>query len=164
VIAVKVALAIWGERVSPVFDVSREVVLVTIRNGVLGPRRRERLEVPTDELRVERLTALGIDTLVCGAISARLQRAIASRRVRVISFVAGDARDVLQALAAGALPAREFTMPGCEAPLRPSRRRARFTGRGERSGRSHRPSPARTLRRGDRRAYRPTARSESGAR
>lgn len=109
----KVALTIWGARISPVFDVSRELMVLTIHGSVIGVPRRERLEVPTADLRVERLTALGIDTLVCGAISGRLHRALASRGVRVIGFVTGDADEVLRALVAGTLPAPAFTMPGC---------------------------------------------------
>ena len=109
----KVALTVWGGRVAPVFDVSREVTVLTIQDAVMGAPRRVRIEVPTPELRVERLAALGIDTLVCGAISAPLQRDLANRGVRVIGFVAGDADEVLRALAGGALPAPEFVMPGC---------------------------------------------------
>lgn len=126
----KTAVAVWNGRVSPVFDVSREVVVLTIENRTVTERRNERIDAPTAGRRMERLMELGVGTLICGAISAPLYGELGARGVRVIGFVAGDVEDVVRAFLAGELPAPGMSMPGC------GRRRNRFRGgRGRGGGR-----------------------------
>jgi predicted Fe-Mo cluster-binding NifX family protein len=110
---VKAALTVWNGRVSPVFDVSREAVILTIEKGAVTARRREGIEAPTAALKIERLTELGVQTLICGAISAPLHRELTARGVRVLGFVAGEIDEVVQAFLAGTLPAPALSMPGC---------------------------------------------------
>jgi predicted Fe-Mo cluster-binding NifX family protein len=109
----KAALTVWDGRVSPVFDVSREAVILTITNRAVGVRSTENIEAPTAALKIERLIVLGVDTLICGAISEPLHRELTLRGVKVFGFVAGEIDEVVQALIAGALPASALSMPGC---------------------------------------------------
>jgi predicted Fe-Mo cluster-binding NifX family protein len=109
----KVALTIWDGRVSPVFDVSREALVLTIDGGGVTERRIERLDVASPEHKVGRLAALGVDTLICGAISDSPYQELVSRGVQVLGFVAGDAEAVVEAFQAGRLPSAAFSMPGC---------------------------------------------------
>jgi predicted Fe-Mo cluster-binding NifX family protein len=109
----KAALTVWDGRVSPVFDVSREAVILTITNRAVGVRSTENIEAPTAALKIERLIELGIETLICGAISEPLHRELTLRGVKVLGFVAGEIDEVVQALIAGTLPASVLSMPGC---------------------------------------------------
>ena len=43
----KAALTVWDGRISPVFDVSREALVLTIENGAVVARCRENIETPT---------------------------------------------------------------------------------------------------------------------
>lgn len=122
----KVAVTVWDGRVSPVFDVSREVVILTLQNGTVIARRSENIEAPTAALKLDRLVGLGTETLICGAISKPLRRELTARGVSVLGFVAGEIDQVVQAFIAGTLPAPALSMPGC------CGRRNRFGGgRGE---------------------------------
>ncbi len=117
------ALTVWDGRISPVFDVSREVIVLTVQRGAVTARQRESLAAPTPALRVARLVGLGIDTLVCGAISEPLRQALEARGIRILGFVAGEVDEVVAAFVAGSLPTPALSMPGCRGRQRRLRRR-----------------------------------------
>ena len=128
----KAALAVWDGRISPVFDVSREVLVLTIENGIVTARRSESIDALMTTRKIDRLIELGVETLVCGAISEPLHRELTSRGMKVLGFVAGEIDEVVQAFLAGMLPAPALSMPGC------CRRQNRFRGgreQGEGGGR-----------------------------
>jgi len=128
----KAALTVWDGRVSPVFDVSREAVILTIENGAVAARCSKNIDTPTATLKIDWLMDLGVETLICGAISEPLHRELTVRGVRVLGFVAGEIDEVVQAFIAGTLPAPALSMPGCCA------RQHRFRGgRGRGGGRGH---------------------------
>lgn len=117
----KAALSIWEGRISPVFDVSRQALVLTIENGVATSRREESIEAQTPAAKIERLLSLGIGTLICGAISQPLHHELTARGVKVIAFIAGEIEAVVSSLLAGKLPSETLAMPGC-------RRQQRFRG------------------------------------
>lgn len=121
-----VGLAVWEGRVSPVFDVSRQLLVVSVRDGFVLDRELVSIDTPTPAQKLERLRALDIQTLICGAISAPLQQELVACGVRVIAFVAGEIDAVLWAHAAGMLPDPWFNMPGCGGRRRRRRRRRGF--------------------------------------
>lgn len=123
----KVALTVWNERISPVFDVCREALVVDIEDGAVVSSSVHGLEGGTDFDRVGRLAGMGVETLICGAISRPLHREFMARHLEVIGFVAGDVDAVLAAFLAGRLSGGGFAMPGCG---RRRRRMGRGRGRG----------------------------------
>ena len=79
----RVAFAAWNDRITPVFDVTRRVHVVDTdgRRRVLE-ESEEALDDETAAGRAARLAGMGIDALVCGAISRprrRSSRPTASR-------------------------------------------------------------------------------------
>ncbi len=109
----KAAFAAWDNRIAPVFDVARELHLVEAEAGQVV---RETQEPLADDLPVQkalRLAELGVGTLVCGAVSRSLHEIIVAYGIRVIPFVAGDLREVIQAWLTGGLDWDAFAMPGC---------------------------------------------------
>lgn len=124
----KVAVPIWQNRVSPVFDTARRVLLCG--QGETG--LDERLEVPLVEAaparRVARLVELGADVLICGAISRPLAMMVQASGIRLIPWVAGEVDEVLRAHQSGGFPTDAFMMPGC------CGRRRRMRGRRGRGG------------------------------
>lgn len=59
------------------------------------------------------LAEQGVTTLVCGAVSRPLQERLSAVGIKVVPFVAGDLRQVIQASFDGSLNGSAFTMPGC---------------------------------------------------
>ena len=126
----KAAFTVWDGRMSPVFDVSREALILTIENGVVVARSTEGIKTPTATLKLDRLTEIGVETVICGAISEPLHHELTARGVQVVSFVAGEIDDVVASFLAGTLPTPALSMPGC------CGRQHRFSGgRGQGGGR-----------------------------
>jgi predicted Fe-Mo cluster-binding NifX family protein len=118
----KAALTVWNGRVSPVFDVCREAVVLTIEDGTVAALSRESIDTPSASLKIDRILNLGIDVLVCGAISESVHRELRARSVTVYGFVAGEIEQVIDALLAGSLPGNALSMPGCRSKRRGARR------------------------------------------
>jgi predicted Fe-Mo cluster-binding NifX family protein len=59
------------------------------------------------------LRELGIEVLICGAISAGLKEMLQQTGIRVMSEICGEIEPVLAAYKTGRLSTREFLMPGC---------------------------------------------------
>jgi predicted Fe-Mo cluster-binding NifX family protein len=135
--AERAAIPVWDGRVAPVFDVSRAALVLTIEEGAVVSRSMENIETPVTSLKPERLTELGVQTLVCGAISEPLQHELSVRGVHVIGFVAGEIDEVVAGFLAGRLPTRALSMPGCCGRQRRFRKGRGYRGRrgGGRSGR-----------------------------
>ena len=131
----KLALAVWNGRISPVFDASRHLDVLAIDNGQVVSRHEYEIETSDPFARAKRLADLGVETLICGAVSRPLAEMIGARGIRVIPFVAGETEEVLAAFLAGKLPSPSMAMPGC------CGRRMRFrsgqTPRGCRRGRGN---------------------------
>ena len=121
----KVALATWNGRVSPVFDVAKQVVVLDIKEGRVVARREEELPGTEPQAQADRLAVLAPQILICGAISKAMASLLAAAKIRVIPFTAGDVEKVLAAWLAGNLPDPDLSMPGCCG----RRRRQRAGGR-----------------------------------
>ena len=109
----KTAFAYWDDRISPVFDISRQIHIVEVASGRIVGEAREILPGDVPVQKVLRLTELGIDTLVCGAISRHLRELVEAYGIQVIPFVAGDLREIVQAWQNNGLRSQAFAMPGC---------------------------------------------------
>jgi predicted Fe-Mo cluster-binding NifX family protein len=100
-------------RVSPVFDVASRLTLMQVK----GRRELERREVILFETRPDgiarNLAELGVDVLICGAISQLLERLLHRDGVRVVAQVCGEVEAVLKAFLGRTLNAPEFRLPGC---------------------------------------------------
>ena len=108
----RAALAIWNGRISPVFDVSRQILVLDIENGTIVAKNEEMLD--DDPVRkAGTLARLKVETLLCGAISRPLSDILASYGIRIIPFIAGDSDEVILAYLAGDLPNPLMSMPGC---------------------------------------------------
>jgi predicted Fe-Mo cluster-binding NifX family protein len=108
----KVAITVWEKRVSPVFDVFREALILEIAHGCVSSSNTERFDYTSPFQKIQRLVNLGIETLICGAISEPLNRELASRKIKVIGFIAGPVDDVVRAFIMKELPTVSLCMPG----------------------------------------------------
>jgi len=108
--AMRLAVPIWGDRVSPLFDVARRLLLVEVDRGLVVSKMEHDVAA-TD--RVRSTTQLGVDLLICGAVSRELERMLVSAGVDVISDICGSVDEVVDAFLADTLGQQRFIMPGC---------------------------------------------------
>ena len=118
----KVALTVWNGRISPVFDVSRKILVLDIHHGVVTGRREELLEGIDPVQKAGKLVEWEVRTLLCGAISQPQAGLFAAYGIRTFPFIAGDVEEVIEAYLARKLSNRRMAMPGCS---RDGRRRFR---------------------------------------
>jgi len=110
----RVALPIWNERISPVFDVAKRALVVDIEDGATVRQDEVRLSGLCCVARARQLADMGVDVLICGAISRDLDEAVSLAGIEVIPQTRGRGDHVLQAFASGRLTAQAFLMPGCD--------------------------------------------------
>ncbi|OPY69982.1 MAG: hypothetical protein A4E57_00860 [Syntrophorhabdaceae bacterium PtaU1.Bin034] len=78
--------------VSPVFDVARNILAVSVRDGQELGREEALLESTGPFLRAQELKSLGVDLLVCGAISRPYEIALLSKGIEVRHSLCGLSR------------------------------------------------------------------------
>lgn len=100
------ALPVFHGRVAPVLDTCTRLL-------VLGPEPR-RLPLVCNGLadRVEALQALGIQVVICGALSQQLASLLAEKKIRVICGIAGNVPAVVRAYQQNRLHLPCFHLPG----------------------------------------------------
>jgi predicted Fe-Mo cluster-binding NifX family protein len=122
----KVAVALFGEEVSPRFGCSTEVLIASVEAGGVNVEGAQDLTGAPPWQWPEVLSRMGVSTLVCGGIHGRFQQELERRGIQVIWGVIGPAADALHALQNGTLQRDQFVCRG--------RRRHRAGGRGRWSG------------------------------
>ncbi len=109
----RIAIPFWKGRVSPVFDVAGNVLIVDIEDGAERSRRNEPFTEMDPQRRAAHLAATGAKTLICGAISKPLEVAIVSAGLELIAQTCGGLEHVLTAYMNGSLSDGAYRMPGC---------------------------------------------------
>ena len=110
----KAAVAVWDGRISPVFDVSRNALILTIKDDAVVARSLANIATSSPELKLERLAELGVETLICGAISRPFSMMLQAGGIKIISGIAGAVEEVLQAFLHKKLSNTHYLMPGYE--------------------------------------------------
>lgn len=109
----KVAIPVWQSRVSPVFDTAERLLVLDVEYG----RELSRVEHPMAGIppmrRARRLSELGVDVLLCGAISRPVLQLMTASGIRVIPWVSGEINDLLAWYLDGKPLDGRFLMPGC---------------------------------------------------
>jgi predicted Fe-Mo cluster-binding NifX family protein len=109
----KIAIPIWQGRVSPVFDVAGQLLLVDWTDNREISRGDRLFEEVAVEDRVKTLEESGVKLLICAGISQVLEAGLVERGVEVIAGICGDVEEVLAAYGEGKLGEARFAMPGC---------------------------------------------------
>ncbi len=110
----RIALTVWGNRISPLFDSAAMLLVADIEKGGEVKRLYEPLKNRSAFSRAARLDELGVKVLICGGISDLFANLIEARNIRIISFAAGRVEEVLEAFVAGDIYRKDLRMPGCE--------------------------------------------------
>lgn len=109
----KVALTIWGNRISPVFDSARKLFIAEVENSRVIKKQYEFIDTEMISDLAGILTSFGIDVLICGAISKRFSNIIETSEIKLIPFITGHVDVILESYIKNENINAEFFMPGC---------------------------------------------------
>lgn len=126
----RIAIAAHDDRVSPVFDVARHLVVVDADGSEEQSRQRLALNGASLTARVREIKNAAIGVLICGAISRPLEAALVAEGIQVIPQTCGPTDEVLAAFLSQQLTGERYLMPGCC-----GRRRGQCHGHGTTGGR-----------------------------
>ncbi|MBF0302516.1 MAG: NifB/NifX family molybdenum-iron cluster-binding protein [Desulfamplus sp.] len=111
-----IALTAWEDRISPVFDSARTLLVVEIKEQKVVSRSIEQFNksiLCNIAEMVTRLNLLKIDVLICGAISEIPSNIIQSNGIKLIPFISGNIEEIIAAYAKDETIISMFLMPGC---------------------------------------------------
>jgi predicted Fe-Mo cluster-binding NifX family protein len=129
VLTLRIAIPVWEGRVSPVLDVAENLLLVEVDAGHEVSRNSERFDPCLLPQRARRFSGLGVDIVICGAISRPLAEMLSASGITVLPCIIGEVEDVLRSYLDDGVPDSRFFMPGYTGPPRRRRqhgRRRRF--------------------------------------
>jgi len=109
----KIALPIRDARISPVFDVAKRLLVVDVEDDRQTGQDEHDLGQTDLPERARQIAGLGIDVLICGAISHPLEELLLSGGVRVVPFICGPVQKAIEAFLSNRLWSDSFLMPGC---------------------------------------------------
>ncbi len=128
----KLAIPVWNDRVSPVFDTATQILIVEVEKGQILTRQIYKIDQIPGFQRGEWLARAGVKTVVCGAVSNSQEAVLRAAGMDVIPWIGGDIEDVIFAYCTGGLDRGDFRLPGFDNGHRRRRR-----GRRVRSSKSN---------------------------
>lgn len=109
----KVAVTVWDNRISPVFDASSRLLIAEIENNRVTKQSVVIFDPKLPSNLTLTLARLDVPVLICGAVSQVPATIIAANGITLIPFIAGEVDRVLEVYAKGNSLVPIFTMPGC---------------------------------------------------
>ena len=107
----KAAFTVWNNRIAPLFDVARQIHVVESDQGRIVAQSNVSLDHQMAAFKARQLAEMGVETLVCGAISRTLQNMVAAYGIELVAFINGDLEEVIDAWQCDRLCNDDFSMP-----------------------------------------------------
>jgi predicted Fe-Mo cluster-binding NifX family protein len=102
----KLAIPLFGPRVSPRFDYAPRLLVLSIKEGTVVSRE----EIPLNPLavwqRVEKLKELGVKIVICGGIDESSKCWLVDHQIQIIPLVTGEVSRVIKDFLSGRLRTR----------------------------------------------------------
>jgi len=108
----RIAIPLFGTRVSPRFDCATELLVIDEEGGRVVQRERAEIGHFRPFERVGRLAALGVGVLICGGVSGFVVHQLMATGIHVYAWVTGEAEHALSCYLSGRLESGVMTGPG----------------------------------------------------
>lgn len=110
----KIAIPIWENRISPVFDTASRLLVVEVADKKEASRFVYYIDEQDLTQKCQRIRSLDIDILICGAVSHPFLHMLLASGLEVIQQISGQAEEILEAYLKGNIYNARFLMPGCK--------------------------------------------------
>jgi len=87
----KIAIPLFGNRISPRFDFSPEIWIITVENGEAVNQEKLPMANLNSFQRIEQITTNGVDNVVCGGIDGFSLNQLGNRGIEVMHDIIGEA-------------------------------------------------------------------------
>lgn len=104
----RVGISVWEDRISPVLDGSKRLLVLDIEDGEEVGRDEFELLDTYLPFKARKIAGLGLDVLICGAVSRPLAAMLTSSGTSLVGWVNGSVEDVLSAFFSGKLETTDF--------------------------------------------------------
>ena len=108
----KIAIPVFGTRVSPNFDHAQTALLIGIDKGSVATMNELSLGPVEPQMRATQIKNLGVDVVICGGVSNFLQNLLQEQNIRVIPWITGEAQKALDLFMRGSLESGTMVCQG----------------------------------------------------
>jgi predicted Fe-Mo cluster-binding NifX family protein len=108
----RIAIPVFESRVSPVLDSCRRMVIIDIDGDYEVGRQDVIFEKVSSSERIEIIGRWGIRKIICAGISDIMCRFLAGKDIAVVSGIAGEIENIINAYICNRLDDECFIMPG----------------------------------------------------
>jgi predicted Fe-Mo cluster-binding NifX family protein len=108
----KLAIPLFGTRISPRFDCAQELLMFTIEDGKIIKKDKLLWRGVNLYERIAELGKLGVNMVICGALDGFSHTLLRQRGIRVYSWVTGNAEKIVEIFLRGELHPGMILMPG----------------------------------------------------
>jgi len=108
----RLALPVWENRISPVLDTATRFLIVEISERGEHSRSEILLDESDISRKCRKIGSLGVNGVICGAVTRRFSELLAELGVRIVPGVSGQPDEILDACLEGRLVHSKFLMPG----------------------------------------------------
>jgi predicted Fe-Mo cluster-binding NifX family protein len=108
----RLAVPVWKDRVSPVLDSATRLLILEVKEGGKWSRSEIDLDEGDPSIRCRRIRSLGVDALICGAVTRHLSNMLRGSGILLVLGVSGPSEEVLHACLEGRLNHSKYLMPG----------------------------------------------------
>ncbi len=99
-----VAITVWGNRISPVFDSAQTLLIAEICEDKVVDRKLKLFQATMFDRCLRLLKELNVRVLICGALCEGPVRMLESHDIEVIAFITGEAEEILECYRPGKRP------------------------------------------------------------
>ena len=110
----RIAIPVWEDKVSPVFDTALKLLVVEFDNRKEMSRLAYHIGEEDLSWKCQRIKDLSPDVIICGAISHFFLNMLKAVNLEVIEHISGSTEGVLDAYLKGDILNSRFLMPGCK--------------------------------------------------
>ena len=108
----RIAITVWGNRISPVFESSENLMVVKIENYKITRQKILKIVPKTVVQAIEMMKKKKADILICGAITERDSQRIRDNGIHLVSFISGNTDKILETYVRDKTRVLDFSMPG----------------------------------------------------
>ena len=108
----RIAIPVYGIRISPRFDIARRLLLIDLENGRVAAKKEISFDILPPLRRILFLRDQGVQILLCGGIRRCDYFALEEMRITVHASLIGEVDDILISFISGKLRPGYGMMPG----------------------------------------------------